>query len=396
MAELHELSAQEIGRRLRIARESANIRQEIAAKTIDASRATLISVEQGVRRVRIQELQKLAHLYGTSVNAILRRESVHTDLVPRFRRLKETEDIHTIEAVKRFSELIKADVELENVLGIVRRKNYPPEHGIADGDVVAQAEARAQVLRKFLQIGPGPIVDIFVVIEQALGIRLYQSPLSSNSKVAGLFSYDDASGACIFLNVNHPLHRRIHSAAHELGHFDGTRQNPEVLEEDERFLSRDERYANAFGRAFLMPIGCFAESFSRLKQETRILNRRLIIKLANEYNVSRQACCLRLEEIGQIKKGSWDWFVDNGGITDQHEIEVLGQAPDRLDPAKVEAKRPLSYRLSAMAYAAWKRELMSEGQLSELLNLDRLTLREILEEMSLEDCESNDILKLAE
>ena len=49
-----------------------------------------------------------------------------------------------------------------------------------------------------------------------------------------------------------------------------------------------------------------------------------------------------------------------------------------------------------MAYAAWKRELMSEGQLSELLNLNRLTLREILEEMSLEDCESNDILKLAE
>lgn len=175
-----------------------------------------------------------------------------------------------------------------------------------------QAEARAQALRKFLQIGPGPVVDIFVVIQQALGIRLYQSPLSSNSKVAGLFSCDDASGACIFLNVNHPLHRRIHSAAHELGHFEGTRQNPEVLEEDERFLSRDQRYANAFGRAFLMPADCFAESFSRLKQETRILNRRLIIKLANEYNVSRQGLLLRLEELGQIKKGSWDWFLDNG------------------------------------------------------------------------------------
>lgn len=41
MADLNELSAQEIGRRLRLARENAGIRQDEAAEVIGMSRPTL-------------------------------------------------------------------------------------------------------------------------------------------------------------------------------------------------------------------------------------------------------------------------------------------------------------------------------------------------------------------
>jgi len=44
------------------------------------------------------------------VNALLRREAVHTDLVPRFRRLRETEDEHTGEAVQLLNDLVRAEV----------------------------------------------------------------------------------------------------------------------------------------------------------------------------------------------------------------------------------------------------------------------------------------------
>ena len=73
MTDLNEISAQEMGRRLRVARESAGIRQDQAAQVIGVSRPTLVSIEKGTRRVRIQELQSLARHYGTSVNALLRR-----------------------------------------------------------------------------------------------------------------------------------------------------------------------------------------------------------------------------------------------------------------------------------------------------------------------------------
>lgn len=394
MADLNELSAQEIGRRLRIARENADVRQDDAALVIGMSRPTLVSIEKGVRRVRIQEIQTLARHYGVSVNALLRREAVHTDLMPRFRKLRETEDAHTTEAVQLFNDLIKADVEMENILGIRRRRNYPPERGINEGDVVALAEKHAKELRDWLGLGPGPIADIFSVIELGLGIRLYQRRLSSSSKVAGLFTYDESVGACILLNANHPLPRRIQSAAHEVGHFYGTRQTPEVLEEDEKYLSRDERYANAFGRAFLTPAESFAESFRRLKEITGKTTRRLIILLAQQYNISRQACVLRLEELGLVKKGTWAWFENNGRITDEHVREVLGEMADRRDPAKSDADRPISHRMSLMAHAAWKRELMSEGQLAELLKVGRMELRGIIDQIELEEKETDEFFKL--
>lgn len=396
MADLNELSPQEIGRRLKLARENADVRQDEAAQALSVSRPTLVSIEQGVRLARVQEIQTLARLYGTSVNAILRREAVHTDLMPRFRRLRETEDEHTSEAIGLFNDLIKAEVEIENVLGIQRRKNYPPERGISQGDVNEVAEAHAQDLRAWLGLGSGPIADLFSIIEFSLGIRLFQRRLSSKSKVAGLFTYDDDIGACIFLNANHPLPRRIQSASHELGHFIGTRRNPEVLEINERFLSRDERYANAFGPAFLAPSDSFSQHYQELKALTPLgkINRRVIVLLAHQYNISRQACVMRLEDLGLEKKGTWDWFQNNGGITENQVREILKEQFVSLDSVKTDADRPLSHRMSLMAHAAWKRELMSEGQLAELLKVSRLTLREVLDQIELEDIGADGASKL--
>jgi len=393
MTDLNELTAQEIGRRLRLARESAKIRQDEAAKVIGMSRPTLVSIEKGDRRVRIQELQALANHYGVSVNALLRREAVHTDLVPRFRRLRETEDEHTGEAVQLLNDLVRAEVELENILGIERPKNYPPERGINTGDVVALAEQPAPELRDWLGWGSGPIADIFSLMELDLGIRLYQRRLSKGSKVDALFTYDQTLGACILLNANFPLERRIQSAAHELGHFVGTRQAPEVLEENEKFQSREERYAHAFGRAFLSPRKSFEAAWRQLTAGSEITRRPIIVQ-AHHFRISREACVRRLEELGLVKRGAWDKLKAHGGIAPAQVREVLGDASSKPDPAKDDANRPVSHRMSFMAYTAWKRDLMSEGQLAELLKIKRLELRALLDQMELEESETDDLFKL--
>jgi Zn-dependent peptidase ImmA (M78 family) len=393
MADLNELTAQEIGRRLRLARESAKIRQDEAAKVIGMSRPTLVSIEKGDRRVRIQELQALASHYGVSVNALLRREAVHTDLVPRFRRLREAEDDHTDEAVKLLNDLVRAEVELENILGIDRPRNYPPERGINSGDVIELAERHAQELRDWLGLGAGPIADIFSLMELDLGIRLYQRRLSKGSKVDALFTYDQTLGACILLNANFPLERRIQSAAHELGHFVGTRQAPEVLEENEKFQSRDERYAHAFGRAFLTPRKSFEVAWRQLTAGAEITRRPIIVQ-AHHFRISREACVRRLEELGLVKRGAWEKLKAHGGITLEQVREVLGEAASKPDLAKDDADRPVSHRMSLMAYTARKRDLMSEGQLAELLMVSRLELRALLDQMELEESETDDLFKL--
>src|SRR3546814_3403207 len=258
-----DISPQELGERLKLARETAGITQADAASEIEVARTTLVAMEKGERRVRIQELQKLASFYGTSVNALLRQESVHVDLVPRFRRLSETSNPHVEEAVRLLNDLVTAEVELENVLGIKHETHYPDERFLSSGDVNTQAEQHANELRKFLGLGLAPIADIFTLIEVGLGIRLYQRRLSSSSTVSGLFAYDASVGAAILLNANHPWERRVQSASNELGHFYGTRRAPEVLAVDERFISRDERYANTFGRCFFTPREPVARKFQK-------------------------------------------------------------------------------------------------------------------------------------
>ncbi len=396
MAELNDLSMQEVGRRLKIARERLNIKQEDAANAIEVSRPTLVAIEQGSRRIKMKELQVLTNRYGTSVNALLRREAVYTDIIPQFRKVKDSEAGDSKFCVDVFGVLIRADVELQNLLGIESRRNYPPENGISEGKIDELAEKNAQRLRDYLNLSTGPIYDIFSLIENRLGIRLYQRCLPS--KVDGLFYFDETVGACILLNARHPLERRVQSAAHELGHFDGTRRVAEILDENESFTTRDERYAQAFGRAFLTPESAFKEHFQELKRlcATDKLTPSLIVLLANRFAISREACVRRMEELGLTAKGSWDWYKLKKPITNKMADEILGETARREDPAKQDAERPLSRRLSLMTHAVWKRGLLSEGQLAELLQLDRIELRKIIDEIELEDEETDDFLKLSD
>lgn len=391
-AHTEKLSDVEIGERLRIARESAKITQAAAAKTIDVARTTIVAIEQGQRRVRMDELQKLAAIYGTSANAILRREAIHLDMVPRFRKLPQSGDNAIETAARLLNDLVRAEVELENALGIKHTRNYPPERPILPGDVMAQAEQDAQELRDWLGLGAGPVLDIISILDLQLGIRVYLRRL--DGKVSGLFAYDETAGACVLLNTNHPADRLRQTAIHELAHFVATRRQPEVLVEHEKASSREERYANCFARCFLTPARAVRQRFAEITAGQSHLTRRHIILLAHGFGVSREAMGRRLEELGLAKEGTWDWFVANGGITDEQEREVLGVLPERHLHA-IAAQGLVPPRLGLLAREVWKRGLYSEGQLARLLHLDRHEIREVLDGAEREESEANELFKLS-
>lgn len=379
----------EIGKRLRIARKSARMTQAAAAERTDLSRTTLVAVERGLRRAGIEELQKLAVLYGTSANAILRREAIHVDLAPRFRKLRRSEDDAVNRAAALLSRLAKAETELENVLGAGRTRRYPPQRPILPGDVEAQAESNAQELRDWLGTGAGPAPDIISLLDRRLGIRVYARKI--DHRISGLFTYEESVGACVLLNANHPVDRIRQTAAHELGHFCSTREQAEVLTEDEKFRSREERYADRFARAFLTPARGVAESFARITDGQSHFTRRHVILLAHEHRVSREAMVRRLEELSLIREGTWEWFESNGKITDRQAEEVLGPLPPGHVSASV-AGDILPPRLVLLAREAWKRDFYSEGQLARLFDLGRIEVRKILADMGQE--EANELFRL--
>ena len=393
MSALDSIHPADVGERLRIARENADVTQKEAAETIDIARTTLVAIEQGQRRIRIDELQQLAKLYGTSVNALLRQEAVHVDLAPRFRKLPDTADAAASEAVDIMSHLARAEVELENLLGIKRAHNYPAERPILRGDVRVQAEQNALELRERLGLGNAPIGDIVTLLELEMGVRVYVRRF--DGRISGLFAYDDELGPCILLNANHPRERRTQSAAHECGHLVSLRRQPDVLHINDMSHSREERYADAFGRAFLAPPRAVMQKFQEITAGADRLTRRHVIVLAHVFGVSREAMVRRLEELGLVKKGTWDWFEANGSITDQHARQVLGDLSTP-DIQKADADRPTTLRLNLLAAEAYRRELLSEGQLARLLGIDRIELRETIDGPEMEGSEADAALVFPE
>jgi len=378
------LSPQEVGERLRLAREAAKVTQAAAAAALDVARTTVVAIEQGQRRAKLDELQRLASLYGTSLNALLRSEAVQIDLKPRFRRMGEHGD--GVEgAVALMTTLVQAELELEDLLGVRRSRNDPPERPLLPGDVVLQAEHDAAELRQWLGVGQAPVHDIVSLLELQLGVRVFVRRLPA--KVSGLYAYDEAAGPCILLNAAHPRERRAQTGAHELGHLVSTRRAPDALYDGSPQASREERYANAFARAFLTPARAVMAMFRDVTAGASQLTRRHVIVLAHAFGVAREAMVRRLEELGLTKVGTWDWFEHNGGITNDQARQVLGEAWG-VDARITDAARPVSLRLGMLAREAWSKCLLSEGQLAGLLQLDRVEVRQLID--AFEDEEVDD------
>lgn len=378
------LSPVEIGERLRVAREAAKVTQAAAASALEVARTTVVAIEQGQRRAKLEELQRLASLYGVSLNALLRREAVQIDLKPRFRRIGHQDD--GVEgAVAILTTLVQAELELEDLLGVQRSRNDPPERPLLPGDVVLQAEHDAAELRQWLGIGQAPVHDIVSLLELQLGVRVFVRRLPA--KVSGLYAYDEAAGPCILLNGAHPRERRAQTGAHELGHLISTRRAPDALYDGSPEASREERYANAFARAFLTPARAVMTLFRDVTAGSSQLTRRHVIVLAHAFGVAREAIVRRLEDLGLTKVGTWDWFEHHGGITNDQARQVLGEAWS-VDTRKADAARPVSLRLGMLAREVWKKNFLSEGQLADLLHLDRVEIRELID--AFEDEEVDD------
>ncbi len=372
------LSKEELGIRLRIAREAQRITQAEAAAAVEMSRTTLLSIEQGKRPLKGGELKALTDLYKISMNQLLRRDAIHVDLVPRFRKLPDAHLPGVEGAAAILNQLASAEVELENLLGLQRATTLPPERPLLPGDVRKQAENDALELRRWLGLGMNPVRDMLSLLEFDLGVRVYIRPLKA--KVSGLFAYDDQIGACLLLNAAHPIERQNQTMAHETGHIVATRRRPEVFSDSHHHDSREERYADTFGRVFLMPPRAVAQKFSDMTAGATKLTRRHVVLLAHYFCVSREAIVRRLEELDLAARGTWDWFEQYGGISNAQAEEVLGTATveqKNIAPSRVLA----SLRLDTLAAAALGRGLVSEGQLAGLLRVDRADIRKLEDEL---------------
>lgn len=69
-------------------------------------------------------------------------------------------------------------------------------------------------------------------------------------------------------------------------------------------------------------------AFSAHKDGQTKFTRRMAITIADMARETPKGIVLRLERLGLLKRGSWDWFAHHGGITPAQIREVRTGAVD--------------------------------------------------------------------
>jgi Zn-dependent peptidase ImmA (M78 family)/DNA-binding XRE family transcriptional regulator len=367
------LPPEELGKRLKLARTAAGLTQDAAANAMTLARTTLTAIENGQRKVKPDELVAFAKLYKTSVSRLVSAEAVHVDLAAQFRRVEEGADLGPDErhAIDLLTRMATASVELERIAGTPLRQDYPSPLQLRAGAVPAQAEDAAAALRHRLGVGLGPIADFASVLEFELGVRVFMRPLPS--KVSGVYAYDPAVGACMLINASHPRVRRRNSLAHECAHFVASRTHADVFsEEDEHYVALEERFAKRFATSLLMPAPTVRRRFEDIAAAEGGFKLRHLIILRHAFGVATQSMCLRLEELDLVPEGQWE-SVKRRGYGPEFDAQVLG------DPQPEERPPILAPRLANLVAIALEREALSEGQLCDMLALERTELRIVLD-----------------
>jgi Zn-dependent peptidase ImmA (M78 family)/DNA-binding XRE family transcriptional regulator len=364
------ISSAVLGERLRRARSNANLTQDAASARLQFARTTLVAIEKGQRPPRPDELIALARLYGLSVGRLTAPEAIHVDLKVKFRRLETKEANEDITAaISLLNRLATGATELERLLGAELRQDYPPPVRIRAAGLYQQAEDAAMALRNRMGLGLGRIDDLFSIFELDLGIRVFLRPLPHH--ISGLYAFDPSVGACILINASHRWKRRVQSLAHEGGHFASDRTHADVLDDAEIPLSIEERFARRFGPALLMPAVTVRSRFDEIVSVEGAFSVRQLVLLAHQFGVATEAMARRLEELDLLPEGTWLSIKDRK-FDSNMERQVLG------DPAPESPPPTVPPRLAYLASVALQREVLSEGQLSDLLAVDRIALRNCL------------------
>jgi len=374
---LDQLDPRVIGSRLQDARRAAGLTQQAVADEMAMARTTVVAIEKGERRVSATELVKFAQIYHRSVSDFVGRPTVTQGFVAQF-RATERQALETnaeYESVALDLQTRSEDyVELERIAGVRSPRPYPPIYETTGGtpDQVGSEIATAE--RNRLGLGDGPIGNLRERLETEVGLRIFY--FAMQSKIAGVFAFNEDLGACIGINAKHPRDRRQWSLAHEYGHFLMHRYQAEITILLERRLnSAKERVTDAFAENFLMPATGLNRRFTEIHRASpKGATLGDIVSLANLYQVSVQALVLRLETLKRLPPGTWDRLITEG-FEAQKAQNLLG----------IDANPPVRdlfpQRYVSLAVVAFRNGELSEGQLARYLHTDRLSARLAVEEL---------------
>lgn len=354
---------------IQIFRKRVGMTQEDLASRLGLARTTITAIEKGERSVKAEELLKLSEALGVKISDLQPNRRVLTSNVLQFRSVNkfDANDDFFQEGLLYFQKLCENYCSLLNQYNKV--VNYNIEYnriGLSTSDAAKVISVKER-MRLGIGYSPLPLLRDYLERETDLVVFFLELP----STVSGAYFFEENFGGFILINKNHPEERRRMTLCHEYGHYLADRTWTS-LDIDEMSKKSDvESFASLFAIEFLLPADGVTEFFQRIRQSNGKFTSLNIMELAQYYGASFQATTERLESLGLLPAGTYD-RIKVGKISPQKMKEELG-LPELPSQDAVFSKKYIS-----LVIRAYREGNLSEGQIANYLNMDRLEIRDFL------------------
>jgi Zn-dependent peptidase ImmA (M78 family)/DNA-binding XRE family transcriptional regulator len=407
------VTREELGRRIRAAREACGLTQEHVANRWGVSRPTVVQIEQGRRSVSSLELDRFAHLFGRDIREFVAESFESTDaLAALFRAEADVLDEPAVADALRDCVALGREIHnLEQLLGIELGASTTPAYPLpaptSRWEAIQQGERTARDERRRLGLSTAALPDLAELLETQ-GVRTGIVDLPAD--VSGLTVNDPRHGLFVITNRAHHVLRRRFSFAHEYAHALADRDRFGLVS---RTSDRDnlvEVRANAFAASFLMPEEGMQEFLAKLgkgrpsrpfsdvfdeESSVRAEGRASpgsqaiqlydVVQLAHHFGVSFIAALYRLRNLKTIADAR---FTEFESLDEAGAARSLAQALGLEEPDHEEERSWFRHRVLGLALEAYRREEISRGKLVELaarLDVDREAVRLLLERARLDN-----------
>ncbi|VGO19871.1 helix-turn-helix domain-containing protein [Pontiella sulfatireligans] len=346
-------------------RKLNNLTQQDVANAAGISRVAYRNLEKGDANPRQGTLQALANALQASVFDLLAPLPKLKSL--RYRankeKISEQERAQGNQVVVRTGNWLQDFNELESMLNNQRvgklrtfRKGTKPE--------TAAAKLRAELLPHDCDCLP----DICELLENA-GVKIFFLDFRM-SECSGLSIGAADGGPAMAINTGNKMsiERQIFSIAHELGHL--------VLHQDSygrdssKIPDDQEREADAFAAAFIMPVELFAKEWNE--------NRGLhwidaVLKTKRHFKVSYQSVIHQLIDMGQAEDK-----VAYGKFRQGYEERYGKKLHWKEEPRPLDAFDLIEDRFATLVRDALEKEIITVSRAAEMLDIQIEEIRDRL------------------
>lgn len=389
------ITQQELGQRLRAAREAIDLTQDRVGEHVSLSRSAIAQIELGNRAVSSLELDRLARLYGREMGDFLKLEFLTENALSALFRTNQdiANDNRIVGALQHCMEVGRELTNLERLVGLDRDLTALVRYGLSAPrsryDAIMQGSSIAEQERRRLRLADAPIESMQDILEQQ-GVRTALIDLPED--VSGLTLVDREVGPFVAVNRCEHLMRRTFSFAHEYAHVLLDCNSKGIISRGRDRAELAEVRANAFAANFLTPeagvrqflatLGKVGESrlfveaptahdevvTLEARGETAVSDIQLheIALLAHHFGVSRTVTLYRVRNLRLISDRELKRLLDEEKAGRGREMADLLELPE---PDHVKERNRFKHRFLSLALEAYRREEISRAKLEELFGV---------------------------